>query len=570
MGLVDFLSIKAKNLKCFGDEPQGFEAIKPFNVIIGRNNTGKTTLLDLVEFVKRRTADEGLGHRGKHPTALVTIAFTQDFINSILTNDPHLTTPAHAGILNNCLKDRTVSWSLGARGDQDLVKLEPTSTYDYQMALSVVDRALNEVLDEYHNTHFVRLAADRDIRAELDQNPLSPIHESDFNAAGDGATRVLQRMLNNNIIKHRQIIEQDVLHDLNSIYGPDGQFTRIMVLRLPSQKNEERWEVHLENESGLTIPMSRMGSGVKTILLVLMCIHIVPQVIHRQPLSSFMFGFEELENNLHPAIQKRLFLYLRGIVKDHKCRFFLTTHSHIVIDLFSRDDMAQIIHVTHGREKDTALVETVIDSAHHGKVFEDLDVRASDLLQSNCVIWVEGPSDRIYLTRWIRLVDPGLQEHVDYEFAFTSGTLLAHQTFDTQEEELIQAIRINRNAIVLMDRDKKDGELKRWVERVEAEVSARGGLAWVTAGKEIENYIPVEALRLLLKKPDLEAPDAMANMFDFIAENGGPRYEKKKPELATKIGEIIDGSMLARMADLEEKILEVCHLIRRWNGRADR
>jgi len=41
-------------------------------------------------------------------------------------------------------------------------------------------------------------------------------------------------------------------------------------------------------------------------------------------------------------------------------------------------------------------------------------------VRSICVIWVEGPSDRIYFNKWIELFDPDLKEHDDYEFAFTA------------------------------------------------------------------------------------------------------------------------------------------------------
>jgi len=44
------LAIKAKNYKCFKDET-GFESIRRVNLIIGRNNAGKSSLLDLIEIV---------------------------------------------------------------------------------------------------------------------------------------------------------------------------------------------------------------------------------------------------------------------------------------------------------------------------------------------------------------------------------------------------------------------------------------------------------------------------------------------------------------------------------------
>lgn len=42
-------SVYFKGHLCFQKEWAGFDTIKPINVIIGRNNSGKSHLLDLVE-----------------------------------------------------------------------------------------------------------------------------------------------------------------------------------------------------------------------------------------------------------------------------------------------------------------------------------------------------------------------------------------------------------------------------------------------------------------------------------------------------------------------------------------
>lgn len=39
-----------------------------------------------------------------------------------------------------------------------------------------------------------------------------------------------------------------------------------------------------------------------------------------------------------------------------------------------------------------------------GLLLDDLGFKASDLLQSNCVIWVEGPSDRIYIKKMAQTI----------------------------------------------------------------------------------------------------------------------------------------------------------------------
>lgn len=55
-----------------------------------------------------------------------------------------------------------------------------------------------------------------------------------------------------------------------------------------------------------------------------------------------------------------------------------------------------------------------------------MDVKASDILQSNGIIWVEGPSDRIYLKRWLELFTPNeYEEGKHYQFLYYGGRLLS-------------------------------------------------------------------------------------------------------------------------------------------------
>ena len=60
--------------------------------------------------------------------------------------------------------------------------------------------------------------------------------------------------------------------------------------------------------------MSRMGSGLKTIILVLLNLLVIPELDEYKD-KKMVYGFEELENNLHPAMQRKLFEYIYEFAK---------------------------------------------------------------------------------------------------------------------------------------------------------------------------------------------------------------------------------------------------------------
>ncbi len=168
--------------------------------------------------------------------------------------------------------------------------------------------------------------------------------------------------------------------------------------------------------------------------------------------DSYVFAFEELENNLHPSLQRRLYNYIIEYSKKHSAYFFITTHSNIVIDIFGANENAQIIHVENDGVR--SRTTTVLSSKETKHILHDLGIKASDLLQCNGVIWVEGPSDRNYINKWLEILAPDLKEGLHYSIMFYGGRLLANLSFDSESfnKEVIPLLKINRNAFVIIDR----------------------------------------------------------------------------------------------------------------------
>jgi putative ATP-dependent endonuclease of OLD family len=553
--------IKGQRLKCFEDW-QGFDEIKPINVIVGRNNSGKSALLDLVtEASTGPTAELAFHRRGRPHQISLEYLVTEDDLKEAIGMFHELRSVginSHAEAKRVLAELRlTLCRQNGISEERAMLRRDEIARDD--LTKRFAEHLFKTLHNPLHGKTAIRLRADRDIWAE----PFFDHMEANqINVDEDGkyATSLIVQYLFRGRQHHQ--VEKLLLADLNRMLEPDWHFERIF----PKQIDKSHWELALEDaEENLTL-LSHMGSGVKTILLVLVKLLLVPHAKTRR-LSDFFLCFEELENNLHPAVQRRLFRYLREKAVNEKTFVFITTHSNIVIDLFAQDDQAQILHVVHDGKK--AEVRTVSTDLHRGGLLDDLDVRASDLLQANVLVWVEGPSDRFYFNRWVELwTDGKLQEQVHYQCVWYGGALLANVSFEgnVPDEALVNALRVNRHAIVLMDSDRREAStpLKPRVERVRKELEGQEGIAWVTAGREVENYIPLEALRAAFERSDLSPPGPFEDVFAHLGSN-----RDKKMDLAHNVIEHFTKEQLQRTHDLAAKLDQVCKQIRAWNGQTE-
>jgi hypothetical protein len=174
-------------------------------------------------------------------------------------------------------------------------------------------------------------------------------------------------------------------------------------------------------------------------------------------------------------------------------------------------EYGRIFHLTYGPETGTR-VDQAVTPHEIARLCADLGYRPSDLLQANSVIWVEGPSDRIYVHRWIDLLAPDLIEGIHFSIMFYGGKLLRHlspkdpaaggMASSMQEheiEEFISLRRVNRHLMVLIDSDKTSAHKKLDPTKTrikEGFNEPQGpGFAWITKCYTIENYVDPDILR---------------------------------------------------------------------------
>lgn len=649
-----FLSVKIRGYKSFTTS-EGFNTFRPINIIIGRNNAGKTALLELVEMLCDKTVQPKIPRDACNTLRPPVISFEYTIKKEVESVVPGIAQllenqgPTYQfireqfiGFVVQGTVDANGVWVLREESCMDHLKKHgiPEALLARPMDESRLETVWREYRSRVHVTYskvfseaIRKLSADRNITPEPEKEFKT------FDPNGTGATNLFRLALNTTD-SPREKFREEILHDLNLIFNPEMKFSKIEVIQ-QSGGTGKPYEIFLTEEGRPSIPVAHMGHGVKTVLLVLANLILHPWTVAKtvgekkdeqfidikRRVNDFVFCFEELENNLHPAILRRLLDYLAKTAVDQGCLVFVTTHSHIPIDQFSKDENAQILHVrwdesgeetTESGDKRRTIVDNVSSHLRRKNVFFDLDFRASDLLQSNAVIWVEGPSDRYYLNRWINLMTGGdLKENVHYQILHSGGSIISHLFFGDPEKEAgegttiedradeesshedasnaessdeessddstkkkkkkkksiedrvkecIHVLKINPHPIVMADSDMKneDSDLKEVIEAVEKEVLGMHGIMWISAGKEVENYIHPDVLRMLFPKHDVPMDDAThGNVFDYIKARGGPE-SLTKVDLAKRVcGKL--GTEHLDYLDLRKRVAEVCNSVYKWN-----
>ena len=278
------------NYKCFKSK-QVFPSPKIVNLVIGKNNSGKTSFLNIFEYIySNHNVDFSLPinplmhyvtDANDIKSIIVTDRYSYDFSGRYAKVD-----------VSNCT-NTVIKASVVRNNDKVTVNVKTEGIFNDKYSFERYNVDTNELNKSIKNSingyEIVKVAAERDISSEAKDYKVT------VDKNGKNFTCVLEKIKNH--AKSKRQLLHNILESLNKILEGDNNFESIEIL----ENDDGKYTIHLGDKYN-EIPITEMGSGLKTLLLVLYHLEVA-----KEEKKPTIFMFEELENNLHPEIQRRLF-----------------------------------------------------------------------------------------------------------------------------------------------------------------------------------------------------------------------------------------------------------------------
>lgn len=310
-------------------------------------------------------------------------------------------------------------------------------------------------------------------------------------------------------------------------------------------------------------PIHSLGEGIQSIILITLPLFLYLDKSTEQNTNVLVF-IEEPEVGLHPELQRTLLnTFFNPIFENYQ--FFFTTHSNHFIDTTFKGKGISIYSFDKkvGTEDDFPAKFTIQNVGfNHFPTMKRLGALPSSVLMNNCIIMVEGTTDKKHYSLYLDLYQEHLESKKPNFKRFNEGN---HYSFlRGGGSEAIETIKdfkdIEKEKIFnIMDNDSPEDTADK--KRIFSEIEYEN--YYILNVKEVENMISIDSVINTLKKvynipersinQDFDEGEYYSNndFYSFIIEK---IFSGKKPDKFP--GQKKKGKLKDKLANNEENFVD--------------
>ncbi|MBU4405994.1 MAG: AAA family ATPase, partial [Candidatus Altiarchaeota archaeon] len=240
------------------------------------------------------------------------------------------------------------------------------------------------------------------------------------------------------------------------------------------------FDVIAKDTLGIDTPISNRGSGIQRLLMLSYFMYLTKKE------KNTIFAVEEPEIHLHPEQQRSVFDFLK--IQSEQNQIFITTHSPTFID---KTNIERMYLVTKTKENGTNVKNLSKDKGY--EIIDELGFKLSDVLQSDAVVFTEGPSDAFILKEFMTTCGHD-SDKLNIVILHLGGRNAKHVVVD-------DLVKLNRNCIVILDseKDNKDAKIDTWRLDLQTRCKGAGKECHILKKRSIENYFSTRAIAEVLQ-----------------------------------------------------------------------
>ncbi len=376
------------------------------------------------------------------------------FLADIQRNTFHTaTTRDHATGIGDHLRDRI----------QESVKI----VIDKMAALTVKYTFLKKV-------HRIYIPTLRTLRILVpESNVCEKLTRQEYDLDANPSINAQKPSLTNIIVENGESFYKNAFHLRNSEYEGEVRMENFQTflsenffenkkVKIITDATNKVIKIKIGNEKEQ--PIQKLGDGLQMAIILTF------------PLFNYESGFlfiEEPELFLHPGFQRKIIDIFCNSEAAENFKIFIVTHSNHILDSAIQESNASVFSLKKfGKDGLNSLPKFQIRLLQYGdnNILTSLGVANSSVFLSNCSLWVEGITDRLYLKKMIQeyLKSPSCkvkyrnctkyQEGISYSFIFSGGDNIIHYEFSDELfiKDISKKVSVKylcKNSLAIVDND---------------------------------------------------------------------------------------------------------------------